>query len=73
MSKIIIDNKKKKAIKKYIETPFRKADRIQLKKIIYLATLSSILLFTFGLFGKLSSGYFERLSPNQIQLINSIS
>jgi peptidoglycan/LPS O-acetylase OafA/YrhL len=58
---------------KYIETPFRKADRMQLKKIIYLATLSSILLFTFGLFGKLSSGYFERLSPNQIQLINSIS
>lgn len=58
---------------KYIETPFRKADRIQLKKIIYLSSLSSILLFTFGLSGKFSSGYFERLSPNQIKLINSIS
>jgi len=57
---------------KYIETPFRKADRVQLNKILYLALLSTVLLFTFGLLGKLSSGYIERLSLYQTQLLNSI-
>ena len=56
---------------KYIETPFRKAEIVTLKSVIYLGTLSSMLLFTFGSFGQLNSGYYERLSPNQIHFLDS--
>jgi peptidoglycan/LPS O-acetylase OafA/YrhL len=56
---------------KYIETPFRIKGKIKLKNLLFTIALSSTLLFTFGLFGKLTLGYEERLSDAQISLLNS--
>jgi peptidoglycan/LPS O-acetylase OafA/YrhL len=45
---------------KYVERPFRRADRVSTPKLVVLASGAAVGIFMFGMLGHLSRGYAER-------------